>query len=106
MNIPSVRRVFISSILVLGVSAWAPTVLMAQSAGTFTAVADMNQTRKGHTATLLYNGKVLLAGGWDPEYPLASAELYDPTTGTFTPTGNMMVSHAAHTALFFLMVGF
>jgi len=44
----------------------------------------------GGTATLLTNGKVLLAGGehfeWDT---IADAELYDPSTGTFTAIANM-----------------
>jgi hypothetical protein len=71
----------------------------------FSARADLWATngslaapRGYHTATLLPNGKVLIAGGFtvDADYPndvfLASAELYDPATGTCTNTGSMMVA--------------
>ena len=45
----------------------------------------------GHTATLLPNGKVLVAGGYNElGYVLASAELYDPASGTWTATGNLV----------------
>jgi len=61
---------------------------------TFSGVAgNMSTTRDFHTATLLPNGKVLLAGG-----PGASAELYDPTSGTFAVTGDMSVARSGHTA--------
>ena len=62
-------------------------------AGTFASTANMKVTRVFHTATLLSNGKVLVAGGHD-----ASAELYDPTTATFAATGSMSVGRSAHTA--------
>ena len=46
--------------------------------------------RASHTATLLPNGKVLVAGGEDSSFnPLASAELYDPASGTWTATGSL-----------------
>ena len=42
-----------------------------------------------HTATLLPNGKVLVAGGNNGSGILASAELYDPASGTWTATGSL-----------------
>jgi hypothetical protein len=62
-------------------------------AGTFATTGSMRLTRVFHTATLLRNGKVLVAGRND-----ASAELYDPTTAKFAATGSMSVGRSAHTA--------
>jgi hypothetical protein len=60
----------------------------------FILTGSLKTARYGHTATLLKNGLVLIAGG----LYLASAELYNPATGTFTPTGNMNSERAYHTA--------
>jgi hypothetical protein len=65
--------------------------------GTFTATGLMTQFRNGHTAALLNNGKVLLAGGFNGN-SLQDAELFDPTTRTFSPTGLMSSPRANHTA--------
>jgi hypothetical protein len=67
-------------------------------AGAFTAGGDMTTARSGHTATLLGNGRVLIAGGWDGHQTLASAELYDPTTRTFAITGSMTTPRYVHSA--------
>jgi hypothetical protein len=51
------------------------------------------------TATLLPNGLVLLAGGLDINWNgLANADLYNPATGTFTPTGNLQTARGWSTA--------
>ncbi len=59
----------------------------------------MTSAREGHTATLLHDGRVLLVGGNDlGSHAIATAELYDPATGTFTPTGSMAIARGFHTA--------
>jgi hypothetical protein len=68
----------------------------------FTSIENMTSTRMHHTATLLSNGKILLAGGWssyDPITPLASAELFDPSTNTFAAAAAMTTERASHTAV-------
>jgi hypothetical protein len=66
------------------------------SALSFVHTGSMTNARASHTATLLNNDLVLMAGGSFP--PIASAELYNPATGTFTPTGSMNTGRAWHTA--------
>ena len=76
----------------------------AQFPGTFTATGGMWTARSGHTATVLPNGKVLIAGRENgPQIPpashfLASAELYDPSAGYSTPMGDMITARSGHSA--------
>ncbi len=60
--------------------------------GRFTPTGSLGTARMRHAAVLLASGKVLILGGLatnDWNYPLASAEIYDPATGKFTATGSL-----------------
>jgi hypothetical protein len=82
--------------------------LFNPSTGAFTATGDMAASRTGHTATLLPDGHVLIAGGVQDFGPgtvpiplgpgVASAELYDPVSGTFSSTDSMSEGRTGHTA--------
>ena len=55
--------------------------------------------REGHSAVLLTSGKVLVAGGkMASQFASASAELYDPTTNTWSSANMMKLGRAHHTA--------
>jgi galactose oxidase-like protein/Kelch motif protein len=71
--------------------------------GTWSRTGNLNTGRVGHTATLLPNGKVLVAGGHDRLAPpfldlTDRVELYDPSTGTWSSTNNLNTSRSGHTA--------
>jgi hypothetical protein len=64
--------------------------------GTFAPTGTMIQARSWHSATLLANGKVLLAGG-DTSATSQTAELYDSVIGKFASGGTMIAGRYAHT---------
>jgi hypothetical protein len=70
--------------------------------GTFAAATDLTEGRSGHTATLLQDGRLLVTGGMIPAETgldsIATAELYDPASATFTATGSMTVKRSLHVA--------
>ncbi|HXI89081.1 MAG TPA: kelch repeat-containing protein [Blastocatellia bacterium] len=69
--------------------------------GSWTSTGELNIGRYSHTATLLANGKVLVAGGVGSDTcltPASSAELYDPDSATWTPTGSLNTARYGHTA--------
>ncbi|CAF4152372.1 unnamed protein product [Adineta steineri] len=65
----------------------------------WTMPGNMSIARYYHTASVLENGLVLVAGGSDRNgVYLNTAELYNPSTGTWTTTGSMNVARYYHTA--------
>jgi len=66
--------------------------------GIWTNTGSLNIARSKHTATLLPNGKVLVAGGGGSSGLTSSTELYDPATGTWMLTGPLAVALVEHTA--------
>ena len=65
---------------------------------TFGATGSLITARTNHTATLLPNGNVLVAGGYNGSIFLTSAEVYDPASGSWTATGNLNTARGSHTA--------
>ena len=61
----------------------------------------MQEPRAFHTAALLPNGKVLIAGGAPTESPSSTAELFDSASLTFTAAGTMTDARAGHAAVLF-----
>jgi hypothetical protein len=75
--------------------------------GRWTATASMAVARKWFTATLLLDGRVLVAGGWDYVGsgnwgPPPTAELYDPGTGTWASTASVVQPRAGGAAILLL----
>jgi WD40 repeat protein len=73
------------------------SVVQQTTAGPFLPSKPMATARQSHTSTLLPSGKVLVTGGFGGG-ELASAELYNPDTGTWSPTRAMSSERALHTA--------
>jgi hypothetical protein len=78
--------------------AFAQTLSPADGPFTFGNTGSLNIGRVLHTATLLPNGKVLVAGGDNGGGILSSAELYDPASGTWSVTGSLNTARRSHTA--------
>jgi hypothetical protein len=71
----------------------------------FTETGSMAQARSRHAAAPLPDGRVLVTGGLVPvgggpnTIDVATAEIYDPAAGTFSPTGDMTVTRFNHSAI-------
>ena len=90
-----------------GLPGIAETEIYDPTSRTWRTASPMGTERRLHTVTLLRDGRVLIAGGvvccivegqTASETATAAAELFDPATGNFTPTGSMAVPRALHQA--------
>jgi hypothetical protein len=66
--------------------------------GSWGDTGSMGTAHDDHTATLLFNGKVLVAGGIYGSGLFYSAELYDPAIGTWMATGSLSTKRYRHSA--------
>ena len=65
--------------------------------GKWTLTADMTTFHGLQSATLLPDGRVLVAGGGEP-VRTSVAEIFDPATGQWSPTASLLVARSEHTA--------
>ncbi|HKY28414.1 MAG TPA: Ig-like domain repeat protein, partial [Pyrinomonadaceae bacterium] len=63
-----------------------------------TQSSTMTVERRGHTATRLSDGRVLIAGGENSSGALNQSEIYDPASATFSPAANMGAARVDHSA--------
>jgi N-acetylneuraminic acid mutarotase len=97
-------RLLASCLLILATAAGiastgALSIQVSGAAGSWSKAASPITGREEHTATLLRNGNVLIAGGTDGRgKTLASAEVYNPATNRWTPAGPMLTARLDHTA--------
>jgi hypothetical protein len=89
-------------VLVAGGGAYTPSAeLYDPATNRWTPTGSMSVDRYDFTATLLRDGRVLVVGGYSLSSvgrSTASAELYDPATGRWTPTGSLRTPRRNHTA--------
>jgi len=108
MNIRRAAGVLAAALLMA--TAWGPRQLVAMAGpGSLVATGSMGTQRSGHSATLLTDGSVLVAGGaycvyirdgggCDVEISLARAEIYHPDIETWSDTGSMAISRIGQSA--------
>src|SRR4051812_48204159 len=83
--------------LALATLALVSSTIHGAASGSFTLVESLKQFRRLHTATLLGDGRVLVAGGV-PLSQAAISELFDPITQSWTNSGTLAVGRELHTA--------
>jgi N-acetylneuraminic acid mutarotase len=98
---PPVSMLLMLACLMTAVVMRAPSASAQTADANWKLTGGLNAARHSHTATLLRNGKVLVAGGYSAgpnPGVLSSAELYDPATETWSDTGSLLAPRVSHTA--------
>lgn len=83
----------------IGLMIMAASAANAGPSGTWSTTGSLNVPRYEHTATLLFNGEVLVTGGQNATGYLSSAELYDSATGKWSLTSGMTTARSGHGAV-------
>jgi WD40 repeat protein len=86
-----------------GQSDVAPAEIWDPATGAFSSAASLADGRFAHTSTLLPDGRVLVVGGISLSgdgrpVTYASAELWEPATGAFSPAGSLLEGRYGHTS--------
>lgn len=98
MRTPSVTRRLKGGLLVAMLLGACRGEETERALGSLTPLGDMRIRRSQHTATLLLDGRVLIAGGGTPEQAQRRVELYDPSTGVSVDGPDLLQPRAGHTA--------
>jgi N-acetylneuraminic acid mutarotase len=96
---PTVTATVQNAFLLTAVKTFSVTGLPSCVTSGWLSTSPMGSVRSSHSATLLPNGKVLVAGGYDGNSTLAKAELYDPASKTWSATGAMLGMRSDHKAV-------
>ena len=100
LRFASLAVILVSASLFYASTPASDTNSAVSSAGSITPATPLLEPRSGHSATLLPGGKVLIVGGMRRNQDFyRSAELYDPATGKFQPTGQMSIARVGHVAV-------
>src|SRR5438128_1540068 len=76
----------------------AAMALLSTSFAQILGKTDLNVERRGHTATQLANGKVLIVGGENANGLVGASEIFDPASGSATIGGSLVVARTTHSA--------
>jgi MBG domain-containing protein/Big-like domain-containing protein/Kelch motif protein/galactose oxidase-like protein len=89
------KRCFVAAVIVFLTGVLFGAIGQAQILGT----GQLNSARRGHTATLLQDGKILIVGGDDANGLVGQAEIFDPATKTSTAGPSLGTARTDHSAI-------
>src|SRR6266550_1492775 len=92
---PVYKRCFVAAVIVFLSGVLFSAIGQAQILGT----GQLNSARRGHTATLLQDGKILIVGGDNQNGIVGQAEIFDPATKTSTSGPSLATARTDHSAI-------